>query len=74
MKEHNKAVENSEDQITSVLCPGLGTAVGRMPPKRCAFQMRQAFEMYALGKESRLTNPSDLSVVWNHHDSMQSYS
>lgn len=74
VKEHNKAVENPEDQITSVLCPGLGTAVGEMPPKRCAFQMRQAFEICALGRQSSLANPSHLSVVWTHHDTMQSYS
>jgi len=74
VKEHNKAVENPEDQITSVLCPGLGTAVGEMPPKRCAFQMRQAFEICALGRQSSLVNPSHLSVVWTHHDTMQSYS
>jgi len=30
--------------IRSVLCPGLGTAVGRMPAARCARQMRAAWE------------------------------
>ncbi len=29
--------------IRTVLCPGLGTAVGRMPPARCAKQMKEAW-------------------------------
>ena len=34
---HNK--DPSKEPITSVLCPGLGTAVGRMPFKRAAVQV-----------------------------------
>lgn len=30
---------NSTDRIRTVLCPGLGTAVGRMPYKKCAIQV-----------------------------------
>lgn len=30
--------------IQSVLCPGLGTATGAMPPERCAKQMRMAYD------------------------------
>ena len=30
--------------ITSVLCPGLGTAIGAMPVRRCARQMRVAWD------------------------------
>ena len=74
VKEHNRTVENSGDQITSVLCPGLGTAVGRMPAKRSAFQMRQAYEIFALGRESPVTNPKCLSSVSKHHESMSRYS
>ena len=66
-------MENLEDQINTVLCPGLGTAVGRMPTRRAAFQMRQAFEICALGKESPLTNPDCLSAVYNHHEAMLCY-
>ncbi|MCB9759768.1 MAG: macro domain-containing protein [Alphaproteobacteria bacterium] len=29
--------------IHTLLCPGLATAVGRMPPERCAFQMHAAW-------------------------------
>ena len=70
VKDHNRTVENPEGQIHTVLCPGLGTAVGRMPTRRAAFQMRQAFEIYALGNKSPLTNPECLSAVYNHHEAM----
>jgi len=32
--------------INSFVCPGLGTAVGEMPYKRCAVQMFEAYQMY----------------------------
>ena len=35
---HNK--DPNKEPIKSVLCPGLGTAVGRMPFKRAAVQVR----------------------------------
>ena len=65
---------DNEDEITSVLCPGLGTAVGRMPPKRSAFQMRQAYELCALGRESPVKNPKSLGVVSKHHETLLRYS
>jgi O-acetyl-ADP-ribose deacetylase (regulator of RNase III) len=40
----------SPGAIKSLLCPGLGTAVGRMPPGRCARQMRAAYDNVILGK------------------------
>ncbi len=36
--------EQGEKPIQSILCPGLATAVGRMPPPRCAHQMRAAWD------------------------------
>jgi O-acetyl-ADP-ribose deacetylase (regulator of RNase III) len=39
--------------IETVLCPGLGTAVGRMPVGRCARQMRVAWDR-VLGAESAM--------------------
>ena len=30
---------SGNEPIRSVLCPGLGTAVGRMPAERCAHQV-----------------------------------
>ena len=43
--------------IESVLCPGLGTAVGRMHPRACAEQMYFA---YRTAHEGRLFLPPDL--------------
>lgn len=39
--DHNK---RGLPVIRSILCPGLGTAVGRMPVHRCAHQMRVAWD------------------------------
>lgn len=36
-------------RITTVLCPGLATAIGGMPVERCARQMRVAWERVVLG-------------------------
>ncbi|WP_224241164.1 macro domain-containing protein [Hyalangium gracile] len=45
--EHNR---RGLEPIRTVLCPGLGTAVGRMPPQRCARQMREAWVRTVLDK------------------------
>lgn len=37
VQKHNRNPDNPP--IRSVLCPGLGTAVGTMPVDRCAFQV-----------------------------------
>lgn len=37
VEKHNSTPGN--EPIRSVLCPGLGTAVGRMPAERCAYQV-----------------------------------
>lgn len=39
--------------IKSILCPGLGTAVGHMPVARCARQMRVTWDRVLGGKEWR---------------------
>lgn len=39
VRDHNRRQPGT---IRSILCPGLGTAVGRMPPRRCARQMLAA--------------------------------
>ena len=36
--------EKGRDAIRTILCPGLGTAVGQMPVARCARQMRRAWD------------------------------
>ncbi len=37
------AFNGDDERIRSVLCPGLCTAVGRMPKERCAYQMHAAW-------------------------------
>ena len=56
---HNAA--NPEDPISTVLCPGLGTAVGRMPYLRCAVQMRTAFDAVILKDVEAINKPAHLS-------------
>ena len=36
--------------IATILCPGLATGEGRMPPERCAFQMYEAYRICMLGE------------------------
>ena len=40
----------ADPRIKTVLCPGLGTAVGRMSDDRCAVQMYAAYEVVVLGQ------------------------
>jgi O-acetyl-ADP-ribose deacetylase (regulator of RNase III) len=47
VKQHN---ECSESQILSILCPGLGTAIGRMPAGQAAKQMAAAYRACVLGQ------------------------
>jgi O-acetyl-ADP-ribose deacetylase (regulator of RNase III) len=42
--------------IQTVLCPGLGTAVGAMPVNRCAQQMHMAYSVVVLEQIMRPTN------------------
>lgn len=45
---------NTTPPIRSILCPGLGTAVGMMPPTRCARQMRMAYDWVRGGQRPPL--------------------
>lgn len=42
--------QTAREPITSILCPGLATGEGRMPPERCAFQMYEAYRICVLGE------------------------
>lgn len=53
-------------KITSVLCPGLGTGEGKMPPERCAYQMLKAYEICLLGEMK--THGGLAQAVRNHMD------
>lgn len=39
-------VADQHPEINSVLCPGLGTAIGKMPAWNCAIQMHAAWKRY----------------------------
>src|SRR5262252_219040 len=64
---HNNDLE-PERQINSLLCPGLGTAIGMMEPKVAALQMFTAYqhilkEPFDIG--------ADLGNAWNMHDMLR---
>lgn len=52
---------NIEKHIHSVLCPGLGTAVGQMSPFACARQMFEAYQAIWLDKP---IDPNDCADIW----------
>ncbi len=56
------------DKIESVLCPGLGTAVGRLPVNIAAFQMREA---YRVVMEEQPLNFPELEDAWRHHERLR---
>lgn len=65
VKEHNAA--NPGDAIRSVLCPGLGTAVGRMLYRKCAVQMRTAYDAVMFKSVAAFNRPEDLSECCSAH-------
>ncbi|XP_067675049.1 uncharacterized protein [Haliotis asinina] len=65
VQKHNE--DASKEKISTVIMPGLGTAVGRMPESDCAFQMLQAYETFELGLNSPLISPEELYDIGNHH-------
>ena len=65
VKEHNAA--NPGDAIRSVLCPGLGTAVGRMLYRKCAVQMRTAYDTVMFKSVAAFNRPEDLSECCSAH-------
>src|SRR5262245_26819202 len=60
VRHHNLASAH----IETVLCPGLGTAVGRMAPKACARQMHYAYGTSHLGQA---WNPINLGQIKEVH-------
>ncbi|WAR06847.1 YMX7-like protein [Mya arenaria] len=69
----NEFNQTAMEPIRSVLCPGLGTAVGLMPRDRCAYQMLQAYEAYVEGLRPELVAPTGLGQPFIHHDDMVQY-
>lgn len=68
---HNR--DKTRQPIKSVLCPGLGTAVGRMPYQRCARQMLMAYETFILGLHPTRRRPQDLHEIFLDHEDMKEY-
>lgn len=64
IKEFNK---NNAEQINSILCPGLGTAVGQMTPWSCAKQMFEAYEAIWLEMPYE---PKSIEDIYYHHREM----
>lgn len=64
---------HQDEPIRSVLCPGLGTAVGMMPRDRCAFQMFKAFEVFDVGIETQILQPDNLAIPLVHHYDMAEF-
>lgn len=50
--------------IRSVLCPGLGTAIGKLPAEVCAKQMRAAYDAVVLGHKPKFEHFSE-AVGWH---------
>ena len=65
VRHHNSICEG--EGIRTVLCPGLGTAVGRMPVLKCAIQMRVAYEAVMFGDVEPINSPLGLSDCCSHH-------
>lgn len=62
VRDHNQA--GVLEPIRTVLCPGLGTGEGRMPPERCAVQMRYA---WAVIHERELLRKGGLAAAVRNH-------
>lgn len=72
VRSHNKRYTDlPENQISSIMCPGLGTAIGQMPPERCALQMREAWDQIHLGVHHYF--PS-IRAAQDFHHAMNGYS
>lgn len=56
--------KNAAAPIRTLLCPGLGTAIGRMPHDQAAKQMRAAYDVCVLGEQ--LSFQTLLEAVHEH--------
>lgn len=56
---------NAPAAYKSILCPGLGTAIGKMPYDRCAFQMHEAYKEYKNYQHVRVYDI--LGDAYKHH-------
>ena len=68
VKEHN--LQSPDKAIKTVLCPGLGTAVGCMPVLTCATQMAVAYRSVMFGDVEAINQPAYLGQCCSHHFSL----
>lgn len=61
VRDWNDAPKNTHKQINSILCPGLGTAIGQIHPFACARQMFEAYQVMVVGKRLK---PKDCADIW----------
>jgi O-acetyl-ADP-ribose deacetylase (regulator of RNase III) len=61
--EHNRTQEKPEDRIFSILCPGLGTMIGKMPVMVCAQQMYLAYRLIMRGDKLEFMDLSSAYVA-----------
>ena len=64
VRHYNRTAANA---IETILCPGLGTATGRIPPEVCAVQMLHAYRTSHLGDTWR---PASLGDAVDAHRRM----
>ncbi|XP_070191103.1 uncharacterized protein [Littorina saxatilis] len=69
VQRHN--ADSSKMPITTVLCPGLGTAVGRMSKPQCAKQMLAAYETFELGMHKERREPQSLHDMYMDEENMK---
>lgn len=73
VREHNQRAINDgkysyTQQITTLLCPGLGTAVGRMDFTVAAKQMHYAYLTCCKGQ---IIHFNDLTDAWHYHEMLR---
>jgi len=62
---HNE--KNKNDPVRNVVCPELCSDFGKMPPHRIAYQMKLAFDTFALDQRPDIKTPADLGHMATEH-------
>ena len=62
---HNLSLNYHLSPIETILCPGMGTAIGRMPHQIAALQMYHAWKRICI---ESLELGDDLTIAWNNHE------
>ncbi len=73
VKAHNlKVARNELDDthtcIETILCPGLGTAIGKLPYEIAAVQM---YEAYKTSGSNKCHSFDDLGEAWSYHENLR---